>query len=62
MGKTFRDRVKAANLELKRDIERMDIKKRVTFHQGTTMHGRYGREAIKQDRRNTKLALKREIW
>lgn len=62
MGKTFRDQVRDLNSDLKRDLERLQIKERKSFHRSTAVHGKVGRMANRNDRRNTKIALRREMW
>lgn len=62
MGKTFRDKVRAMNADLNRDLKNMQVKERVTFHRGTETHGRYGKSANRIERRQTKIALRREMW
>lgn len=61
MGKTFRDNLKALNRDLNRDLKNMEIKKRVTFHKGTKIHDDY-KVKNRYERRQSKIALRREIW
>jgi len=62
MGKTFRDKVKAMNQDLNRDIKNLKVKKHITFHKASEYHGCYGKDTNRLDRKNTRLALRQEIW
>lgn len=62
MGRTFRDKVRAMNSDLKRDMDALTIKERKTFHRATEAHGRHGKQATRYERRQTKIDLRREIW
>lgn len=61
MARTFKDKLRAMNADLNRDLANMQVKKRVTFHRGTEVHG-IGKKSNRYDRRTTKAALRRGDW
>jgi hypothetical protein len=48
--------------DLKRDLEKMEVKKRVTFHRAGSVHDDSPRTKVKRDRRQAKAALRRGEW